>query len=144
LPALAIRTAGPDDLEALLPAARAYEMEEVETPMHPFNEAVCRANQARALARYRVRILETEGMIVARAQTNAIGYGREQLGGIIVIRHLRGRGFGRYVVTDLVESILADGKGLSLFVKKGNNPARCLYETLGFKYSGDFRVDYFK
>jgi len=144
LPALATRTAGPGDLEALLPVARAYEMEEVETPMHPFDEAVCRANQARALARYRVRILETGGLIVARAQTNAIGYGREQLGGIIVLRQRRGRGYGRCVVTELIESILADGKGLSLFVKKGNSPARSLYETLGFRYSGDFRVDYFK
>jgi predicted GNAT family acetyltransferase len=137
------RNAGPEDLEALLPVARAYEMEEVATSMHPFDEAVCRANQARALARYRVRVLETEGGIVARAQTNAIGYGREQLGGIIVLPQLRGRGYGRLVVTDLIESILADGKGLSLFVKKGNNPARSLYESLGFVFSGDFRVDYF-
>jgi len=138
------RNAGPEDLEALLPVARAYELEEVATPMHPFDEAVCRANQARSLARYRVRILESEGRIVARAQTNALGYRREQLGGIIVLRQLRGRGYGRLVVTELVGTILAEGKGLSLFVKKGNSPARRLYESLGFRFSGDFRVDYFK
>ncbi len=143
IPDTATRYAGPDDLEALLPVARAYEMEEVATPMHPFDEAVCRANQARSLARYRVKILETEGRIVARAQTNAVGYGREQLGGIIVLRELRGRGYGRRVVTELAGLILAEGKGLSLFVKKGNVPARGLYESLGFKLSGDFRVDYF-
>ena len=144
LPTQRGRNAGPADLEALLPVAKAYEMEEVATSMHPYDEAVCRANQARALARYRVRVLEDCGRIVARAQTNAIGYGREQLGGIIVSRELRGRGYGRVVVTELAASILADGKGLSLFVKKGNNPARRLYESLGFVFSGDFRVDYFK
>jgi hypothetical protein len=138
------RNAGPEDLEALLPVARAYELEEVVTPIHPFDEVVCRANQARSLARYRVRVLEVDGRIVARAQTNAVGYGREQLGGIIVLRELRGRGYGRLVVTELAGSILAEGKGLSLFVKKGNVPARQLYESLGFRFSGDFRVDYFQ
>ena len=143
-PTQSSHNAGPEDLESLLPVARAYEMEEVATPMHPFDEVVCRANQARALARYRVRVLETEGKIVARAQTNAVGYGREQLGGIIVLPQLRGRGYGRIVVSDLAAAILADGKGLSLFVKKDNKPARRLYESLGFAFSGDFRVDYFK
>jgi predicted GNAT family acetyltransferase len=137
------RYADPDDLEALMPVARAYEMEEVATPMHPFDEAVCRANQARSLARYRVRVLEVAGRIVARAQTNAVGYAREQLGGIIVLGQFRGRGFGRRVVTELAQSILAEGIGLSLFVKKGNVPARALYEDLGFRFSGDFMVDYF-
>jgi len=138
------RNAGTDDLEALMPLARAYEMEEVATDMHPFDEAVCRANQARSLARYRVRILETGGRIVARAQTNAVGYMREQLGGIIVLRELRGLGYGKLVVTELARSILAEGKGLSLFVKKGNVPARELYESMGFRFSGDFSVDYFR
>ncbi|MGD9939279.1 MAG: GNAT family N-acetyltransferase [Clostridia bacterium] len=137
------RYAVPDDLEALMPVARAYEMEEVSTPMHPYDEAVCRANQARSLARYRVRILEVDGRVAARAQTNAVGYAREQLGGIIVLSQLRGRGYGRRVVTELAASILGEGKGLSLFVKKGNVPARGLYEDLGFRVSGDFRVDYF-
>jgi ribosomal protein S18 acetylase RimI-like enzyme len=137
------RYAVPDDLEAMMPLARAYELEEVATPMHPFDEAVCRANQARSLARYRVRVLEVDGRIVARAQTNAVGYGREQLGGIIVLSQLRGRGYGRRVVTELAKSILDEGKGLSLFVKKGNVPARKLYESLGFRFSGDFMVDYF-
>lgn len=144
LPAWITRNAGPEDLESLLPLARAYEMEEVATPMHPFDEAVCRANQARALARYRVRVLETGGTVVARAQTNAVGYQREQLGGIIVLRELRGRGYGRLVVTELAAAIVAEGKGLSLFVKKGNIVARRLYESLGFRFSGDFRVDYFR
>jgi ribosomal protein S18 acetylase RimI-like enzyme len=143
-PAWRTRSAGPEDLEYLLPVARAYELEEVATAMHPFDEAVCRANQARSLARYRVRILETGGRVVARAQTNAAGYGREQLGGIIVLPELRGRGYGRQVVTELAASVLAGGKGVSLFVKKGNVPARRLYESLGFRFSGDFRVDYFK
>lgn len=143
LPLWLTRKAGPEDLESLLPLARAYEIEEVATAMHPFDEAVCRANQARALARYRVRILEAGGRVVARAQTNAVGYLREQLGGIIVLPELRGRGYGRLVVTELSASILAEDKGLSLFVKKGNVPARRLYQSLGFRFSGDFRVDYF-
>jgi ribosomal protein S18 acetylase RimI-like enzyme len=144
LPAVRTRSAVPDDLESLLPVARAYELEEVATAMHPFDEIVCRANQARSLARYRVRILELGGRVVARAQTNAVGYRREQLGGIIVLPELRGRGYGRRVVTELAALVLAEGKGLSLFVKKGNGPARRLYESLGFRFSGDFRVDYFK
>jgi predicted GNAT family acetyltransferase len=143
IPDTITRYAFSGDLDAMMPVARAYEMEEVATAMHPFDEAVCRANQARSLARYRVRVLETGGRVVARAQTNAVGYGREQLGGIIVLREFRGRGYGRQVVTGLAASILADGKGLSLFVKKGNVAARGLYESMGFRFSGDFCVDYF-
>ena len=91
-----------------------------------------------------MRVLETEGRIVARAQTNASGYAREQLGGIIVLPQLRGRGYGRLVVAELAESILKEGRGLSLFVKKENLKARALYLSLGFKFSGNFRVDYFR
>jgi ribosomal protein S18 acetylase RimI-like enzyme len=137
------RAASPDDLTALLPVAEAYDREEVATSLHGFDRMAVRASQARSLALHRVRILELGVRVVARAQVNAMGFERDQIGGVYVVPELRGLGLGRAVVVDLIKEIVASGRGLALFVKQANTQAIGLYRDLGFTFSGDLKVDYF-
>jgi len=136
------------DLDSLLDIAEAYELEEVVTPLHRFDPDTCKAAQARSLAEHIVYLVESDGRaplrrVVARAQTNAHGWNRDQIGGVYVQPELRGRGIGAAVVSALVGDILSRGRSASLFVKKTNEQALRLYANLGFRLAGDFRVDYF-
>ncbi|MBP7264443.1 MAG: GNAT family N-acetyltransferase [Spirochaetia bacterium] len=137
------RPARASDLDALCPLAEAYEREEVLTPIHRFDADGSRAAQARSLDRHIVYLAEADGLVVARAQTNARGYTRDQIGGVYVRPDYRRHGYGRIVVTALARDRLAAGRGLSLFVKEANPAAIGLYLALGFKDAGSYRVDYF-
>jgi ribosomal protein S18 acetylase RimI-like enzyme len=48
----------------------------------------------------------------------------------------RGRGYGGALMQDLIDEAHAAGKGVSIHVEK-NNPARRLYERLGFVVAGE-------
>jgi predicted GNAT family acetyltransferase len=39
--------------------------------------------------------------------------------------------------------LTAQGKGISLFVKKSNSAARSVYQRLGYKILGDYRINYY-
>lgn len=140
---LSVRRASAADLSALAPLAEAYDQEEVVTYLHRFDPEASRAMQARSLSRHTVYAGFLDGRLVARAQTNADGWARDQIGGVYVVPELRGRGIGGAVVSALLCDIAARGKGASLFVKKANPAARGLYARLGFRALGDFCVDYF-
>lgn len=137
------RRAIPADLDELCPLAEQYEKVEVLTALHSFDPAASRATQARNIGNQIVYVALTHGRIVARAQTNARGWTRDQIGGIFVAPEARGLGIGRGVVSALVADIGAQGKGVSLFVKKTNAIARSLYLSLGFSVAKDYRVSYF-
>ncbi|TFG83993.1 MAG: GNAT family N-acetyltransferase [Spirochaetales bacterium] len=142
--AASVRRAGPKDLDALYPLAEAYEKEEVITALHRFAPGVCRAQQARSLCEQIVYLVEADGRVAARAQTNARGWTRDQIGGVFVIPAFRGRGLGRLAVETLVRDRLEAGRGLSLFVKESNDVATGLYVSMGFRMQGSYRVDYFR
>ncbi len=138
-----LRRAAMADLEELLPLAEAYDQEEVVTCLHRFDPAACRLAQERSLARQSVWVALEAGRIVARAQTNARGWRRDQVGGVYVLPAMRGRGLGAAVVGALARESASRGRGLALFVKKSNPAAVALYRKLGFSALCDFRVDYF-
>ena len=142
-PGLTVRKARADDIDLLSPLAELYEREEVLTSLHRFDPAASRAAQLRAIRVQVVYVAFSGSSLVARAQTNARGWAHDQLGGIMVSPRHRGMGFGRLVVQALVEDRLAEGRGLTLFVKETNVVARQLYYSLGFRELGAFRVDYF-
>jgi ribosomal protein S18 acetylase RimI-like enzyme len=48
----------------------------------------------------------------------------------------RGRGYGGALMQDLVDEAIASSKAVSIHVEK-NNPARRLYERLGFVVAGE-------
>jgi ribosomal protein S18 acetylase RimI-like enzyme len=142
-PGLTVRPALPTDLDELFALQEAYEREEVLTVLHRFDPAGCRASLGSALESQLI-FVAVEGMsIVAKAATNARGFGVDQIGGVFTKPERRGRGIGGAVVSALVETILATGRRAVLFVKPTNPPAFGLYKRLGFEEVCDYRADYF-
>ncbi|MBU0936955.1 MAG: GNAT family N-acetyltransferase [Spirochaetes bacterium] len=140
---LSVRPARRQDLEALLPLAAAYDKEEVLTVLHQYNAAATKAAQRISLIKYKVYVAEYKGRLVGRAQTNAEGFTREQIGGVYVQPEFRGRGIGRLLMSALLQEINCHGRLASLFVKKHNTAAQRLYGSLGFQSVADYSIDYF-
>jgi ribosomal protein S18 acetylase RimI-like enzyme len=58
---------------------------------------------------------------------------------IALLPDFRGRGLGTALLEDLMAEADAAGKPLSIHVEQ-NNPARSLYDRLGFEEAGEFGV----
>jgi len=63
------------------------------------------------------------------------------LAGIYLARGFRRNGLGSAIITDLIERAAARHRGLTLRVLKAN-PARRLYERLGFEVTGETDTHY--
>jgi predicted GNAT family acetyltransferase len=132
------------DMKALLPLQEAYEKEEVLPEGAVFNPDICRINLRRILAEQRVISAEMDGWTVAKANTSAISFTRYQIGGVYVHPAYRGRGIARRLCAELSRELLAEGRGLTLFVKKRNPAAQSVYRSLGFATRDDYRISYYQ
>ncbi len=160
---LSLWKASPADLDELLPLQEAYEKEEVITPLRGFDAESCRSFLARNLAAELIvgarlapgagasrvdrggdgpRGALPAGRAIGKAATNARAFTLDQIGGVFVEPGFRGRGVARAMMAFLLGSTAKEGRGASLFVKKGNTPALVLYERLGFAPIDDFRASY--
>jgi predicted GNAT family acetyltransferase len=143
IPGLRIRPAGPDDLDELCPLQEAYEREEVLTPIHSFDPEGSRASLARSLRDQVIVEGRLDGVAVAKAATNARAFRLDQVGGVFVAPPYRRRGIGTAVVMGLLAALEAQGRGTVLFVKRGNEAAKALYDSLAYTVQGGYRADYF-
>jgi GNAT superfamily N-acetyltransferase len=142
-PDLDIRTATPEDTARLYPLQKSYELEEVFLDSSRFDERRCRALLRKNLKKQLVVLAEKSGVPVAKAGTNARGYGVDQLGGIYTRRELRNRGIAAYLLEILLDMIKHTKKGACLFVKKDNPAAARLYAKLEFTVWDSFRISYY-
>lgn len=140
---LRVYCAGTDNLDELFPLQEAYEKEEVLTAIHSFDPAGSRASLARALRDQVVVFGRQGGAAIAKAATNARAFDLDQMGGVFVAPPYRRRGIGSAVVSALISILESEDRGTVLFVKKGNDAAKGLYDELGFDTLGDYRADYF-
>ena len=140
---LAIRKPEPTDMDALAALHAAYEQEEVMTLASEFNTAVSRLNTLRIFSREQMLVAELGGQLVGKINTNAASFARFQIGGVYVHPHYRGLGIARRMAGEFVAGLVAQGRGISLFVKKSNTYARRVYQRLGFEISGDYRISYY-
>jgi predicted GNAT family acetyltransferase len=143
-PELFFRRPNIRDLEALLPLQEAYEREEVLPEGAVFDSGACRLNLRRILAEQRIISAELDGWTVAKVNTSAVSFTRYQIGGVYVHPAYRGRGIARRLCAELARELLAEGKGLTLFVKKRNPAARSVYRGLGFQIRDDYRISYYQ
>ena len=140
---LRVYCAGADNLDELSPLQEAYEKEEVLTAIHRFDPAGSRASLARALRDQVVVFGRLDGAAIAKAATNARAFSLDQMGGVFVAPPYRRRGIGSAVVSALLSILESEDRGTVLFVKKGNEAAKGLYDELGFATLGGYRADYF-
>jgi len=91
---------------------------------------------------YYCRVLEAEGQILGYAVMSA-GAGEAHILNLCVRIESRSRGYGRLLLTDVIDHARQLGADmLFLEVRPSNEPARWLYEQLGFNEVG-LRKNYY-
>ncbi len=138
-----VRPASPSDAEGLLPLQRSYEMEEVVLNPSLFNDAQCARLLRKSLRDELIYLAEKDGVPVAKAGTNARGYGVDQIGGVFTVPAERGKGYGAAVMGALLQAIFDEKGEACLFVKKANATAISLYERLGFRTIAEYVINYY-
>jgi predicted GNAT family acetyltransferase len=138
-----VRRAEAGDAEDIFPLQRGYELEEVVIDRTHFSDAQCMKMLRYSLRDELVWVAERGGVPVAKAATNARGFGVDQIGGVYTEPDERGRGIGGMVVTGLLRAVFKEKKAACLFVKKRNRPAIALYERLGFSPATDYVITYY-
>jgi len=140
---LALRPPLPDDEDALFALQSAYEQEEVLPVNAVFNPAVTRLNIRTIIEREQVLVAELNRQVVGKINTSAESFTRYQIGGVYVRPDCRNLGIGSKMTAIFAERLLAQGKGLSLFVKKRNAAACKVYRKIGFSVTADYRITYY-
>jgi GNAT superfamily N-acetyltransferase len=140
---LSFRHPGVSDMEELFPLQAAYEREEVLPKGAVFSPPSARMSLEHAIVRVHILIAELDGRIVAKINTNAVSFTRYQLGGVYVHPDYRGHGIATAMTAAMVLEFAAGGMGMTLFVKKHNAAARTVYQRLGFRTIGDYRISYY-
>ena len=138
-----VRKADLYDAEAIFPLQKEYELEEVVIDPAHFSDAHCMKLLKHALRDELVYVAEQNGVPVAKAATNARGFGVDQIGGVYTVPDRRGKGLGARVVAELLETVFIDKAAACLFVKKKNRPALALYDRLGFAPVNDYIISYY-
>jgi predicted GNAT family acetyltransferase len=131
------------DLEDIAPLQEAYEKEEVIPKGSSFNSAASRLNVVNIISRKHMLAAEICGRLVGKINISAAGFSRYLIGGVYVHPEYRCLGIARRMATEFVSSLVREGKGVTLFVKKHNVAAKKLYDGLGFKATDDYRITYY-
>jgi ribosomal protein S18 acetylase RimI-like enzyme len=140
---LTIRKPHNGDKDALAALQAAYEQEEVLPTAAEFSAAVSRLNMERIFSKEQMFVAELNGRLIGKINTNAATFTRYQVGGVYVLPEYRGHGIARRMAGEFITSLTAQGRGISLFVKKSNPAARRVYQRIGFEILGDYRINYF-
>jgi len=131
------------DLDDLAPLQAGYEKEEVLPKGSIFSPVTSRSNLANIIANGQILAAELNGKLVGKINVSAVSFTRFLVGGVYVHPDFRGLGIAKRMTEEFVASLVSQGKGVTLFVKKNNIPARKIYADIGFKITGDYRITYY-
>ena len=138
------RCTNPDaDLELLLPLQKMYIAKEVAPAGKQVTDLEATASLKSILKEQLCFALESDGEIVAKANTNAIGFNYVQLGGVYTHPLYRKNYYAWNLVYTICQRVQKTGRRISLFVKEKNNPAHELYQRIGFVPGGKYEIAYF-
>ncbi|MDR0495074.1 MAG: GNAT family N-acetyltransferase [Treponema sp.] len=140
---LVIRKPQSADMDALAALQAAYEREEVLPAASEFSAAVSRLNIEHIYAKEQMLVAELGGHLIGKINTNAFAFTRCQVGGVYVDPSCRGQGIASRMAGEFTTGLAAQGRGISLFVKKSNPSARRVYQRLGYEILGDYRINYY-
>ncbi|MDR3020809.1 MAG: GNAT family N-acetyltransferase [Treponema sp.] len=140
---LTLRKASLIDLDNLAPLQAGYEKEEVLPKGSVFSPAASRINLSNLIAKSHVMLAEYNGRVVGKINISGVSFTRYQVGGVYVHPDFRGKGIARRMAKEFITSLINEGRGVSLFVKKNNMPARRLYTGLGLRIIGNYRITYY-
>jgi len=141
--ALTLRKPAAGDGEQLFALQSAYEQEEVLPKNAVFNPAASRLNLEHILSSEHMFVAELDGQVVGKINTSAESFTRCQIGGVYVRPDCRGLGIAARMTAVFARNLLAEGKGITLFVKRRNTAARAVYRKAGFSVLADYRINYY-
>ena len=141
---LTVRKPRVSDVDGLVELHAAYEKEEVLSEGGKFNPAVGRLRLEQIFANEQMLVAEIDGRLIGKINTNAVAFTRFQVGGVYVRPGYRGLGVARKMAGEFVAGLVAQGKGVSLFVKKTNPAARSVYRGIGFDVLDNYRINYYR
>jgi predicted GNAT family acetyltransferase len=130
-------------MDALAALHAAYEREEVLPQAAVFNAAASRMNTERIFSKEQILVAELDGRLAGKINTNAVTFTRFQIGGVYVHPEFRRLGIARRMAGEFTASLVSQGRGISLFVKKSNPFAHRVYQRIGFEIQGDYRISYY-
>jgi predicted GNAT family acetyltransferase len=142
-PALEIRKPVPEDINEMFYLQAAYEQEEVLPKGVDLDLPGCRFSTERIIRRNHSFAAVLDGRIVGKINSSAASYNYRQIGGVYVLPEYRGRGIAQRLGSVFARTVLAEGKKITLFVKKQNVAAKKVYANLGFTVIGDYRISYY-
>lgn len=137
-----IRRCTEDDFDLLFETQKMYIAKEVAPQGKSVSEAEVSITLRQILKNQLCFALFSDGDLVAKANTNAIGWKWVQLGGIFTHPLYRRNYYAWNLVVTICNRVIKRGRNLCLFVKEKNIPARKLYSRIGFKDSGIFKIIY--
>ena len=133
-----------NDTELLLGLQKMYMSKEVAPAGKQISDLEATAQLKTILKDQLCFALWSDGEIVAKANTNAIGFNYVQLGGVYTHPLYRKNYYAWHLVYTICTRVLKTNRKISLFVKEKNNPANQLYERIGFVKTGTYIIAYFK
>jgi ribosomal protein S18 acetylase RimI-like enzyme len=131
------------DIDGIAPLQANYEKEEVLPKGSSFSPASSRVNTANIIAKGQILAAEVGERLVGKINVSAVSFTRYQVGGVYVLPEFRRKGIAGKMTYEFISSLISEGRGVTLFVKKANIPARRLYSNLGFKLINDYRITYY-
>jgi ribosomal protein S18 acetylase RimI-like enzyme len=140
---LILKTPQMTDIDGIAPLQAAYEQEEVLPKGATFNPASSRVNTSIIIAKRQVLAAEVDEKFIGKINVSAVSFTRYQVGGVYVCPEFRGKGVARQMTHEFISSLISEGRGVTLFVKKTNAAARRLYSNLGFKLINNYRISYY-
>jgi ribosomal protein S18 acetylase RimI-like enzyme len=143
-PGLVVRKPELTEIDAIFPLQAAYEQEEVLPKGAEFYPPMCRKNLEHIMKGEQLLVACIADRIVGKINTSAASFSRYQIGGVYVHPDYRGLGIAQCMTFALVHLLSAHCRGVSLFVKKRNLAAVKVYNRVGFKIAGDYRINYYE
>jgi len=140
---LVLRVPRLTDLDEIALLQAAYEQEEVIPNGSVFSPAASRINIAKIISGAQILAAELNGRLVGKINVNAVSFSKYQVGGVYVHPDFRGLGIARRMAAEFVTSLISQGRGVTLYVKKTNLAACRLYAGLGFTVKGNYRITYY-
>lgn len=133
------------DAEILFPLHISYCKAEVLPSWKKINLSAERLSLERNLKnRYVVGIFDDlNKKALSKAQTNAKTNKTVQIGGVFTLEDYRKKGFAGTLVKKIACKFKDEGKNVVLFVRKNNLSAVDSYKRVGFKYFGEYKMDYY-
>jgi len=131
------------DIDAIAPLQAEYEKEEVLPKGSIFSYASSRVNTANIITQGQVLAAKIDGRFVGKINVSGVSFTRFQVGGVYVSPEFRGRGIAGAMAYEFIDSLISQGRGITLFARKSNISACRLYENLGFKKINDYSIIYY-